>query len=54
MHDLTPIAPMTMSSVEIAELTGKQHKNVVRDLKELDRQGVIKVLKFERLQQIKN
>ncbi|EXJ15999.1 Anti-repressor protein [Imhoffiella purpurea] len=36
-----------MSSVEIAELTGKRHDNVVRDLKELGEQGVIDLLSFE-------
>lgn len=40
---------LTMTSKEIAELTGKQHRNVVRDLKVLDEQGVIDLLKFEHI-----
>jgi phage regulator Rha-like protein len=27
--------PVTMSSSEIAELTGKEHKNVIRDVREM-------------------
>lgn len=53
MTDLTPPASNTMSSVEIAELAGKRHRDVVRDIKELDRQGVIKAPKFAHLQEIK-
>ena len=30
----------TMSSVEIAELTGKEHYNVIRDIRTLLEQGV--------------
>lgn len=36
-----------MTSVEIAELTGKEHKNICRDLRELEKQGVIALLRFE-------
>ena len=45
-------APLTMLSLEIAEMTGKSHRNVVRDLRKLDEQGVISLLRFEHLQQI--
>ena len=38
--------PATMSSVEIAELTGKNHFHVLRDLKELEKQGVIALSNF--------
>lgn len=37
---------LTMSSVEIAKLTGKRHDHVVRDLQELDKQEVITLPKF--------
>lgn len=37
-----------MSSLEIAEVTGKEHKNVMRDIQNLLRQGVDK-LNFERI-----
>lgn len=33
--------PLTMSSVEIAELTGKRHDNVMRKAKELAEKGII-------------
>ena len=36
----------TMTSVEIAELTGKRHDHVVRDLQELEKQGIIDLPKF--------
>ena len=29
-----------MTSLEIAEVTGKQHKNIMRDIRELLEQGV--------------
>lgn len=37
-----------MSSLEIAEVTGKEHKNVMRDIQTLLSQGVDK-LNFERI-----
>ncbi|WP_295586067.1 Rha family transcriptional regulator [uncultured Lamprocystis sp.] len=45
-------APFTMLSVEIAEITGKSHRNVVRDLRKLEEQGVIELPRFEHLQEI--
>ncbi|QBQ54944.1 Rha family transcriptional regulator [Nitrosococcus wardiae] len=39
---------LTMSSVEIAEVCGKQHKNVLADIRALEEQGVIDGLKFKR------
>ena len=36
----------TMSSIEISELTGRTHKNVMRDIKNLLKQGVSE-LNFE-------
>ena len=33
--------------MEIAELPGKRHDNIIRDLKALESQGVIDLLKFE-------
>lgn len=39
---------MTMTSREIATLTGKEHRNVLRDIKALEEQGVISPLTFER------
>ena len=46
--------PATMSSVEIAELTGKDHRNVLRDLRELEKQGVIDLLSFEQIEKFAN
>ncbi|MGL5328199.1 MAG: Rha family transcriptional regulator [Peptostreptococcaceae bacterium] len=40
---------MTMGSVEIAELTGKQHRNVKRDVEKMIIQLGGNVLKFERI-----
>lgn len=45
MADLI-LSKQTMSSLEIAELTGKEHKNVIRDIRNLLEQGVSK-LNFE-------
>lgn len=45
MKDLINMNP-TMSSLEIADLTGKSHDKVVRDLKELDNQGVLVIATF--------
>jgi len=46
--DAVPVSgEKTMSSIEIAELTGKRHDNVIRDLKELEEQGVLDLLRFE-------
>jgi len=44
----------TMSSLEIAELTGKRHDHVVRDLKELEEQGVIDLPKFGEIETFAN
>jgi Rha family phage regulatory protein len=38
---------MSMTSLEVADLTGKKHNNIIRDLKELEKQGVIDLLGFE-------
>lgn len=45
MRDLAVIIG-TMSSIEVAELTGKEHKNVMRDIRTLLEQGVAE-LNFE-------
>ena len=50
MNDLTTITTMTgrtMASREIAELTGKRHDNILRDIKTLIEQGAITALNFE-------
>ncbi len=41
--------PLTMSSVEIAELTGKRHDNVMRKAKELAEKGIITSPQIEEL-----
>ena len=46
----TAIVKDTMSSLEIAGLTGKQHKNVMRDIRETLRAVDIDGLKFELLE----
>ena len=38
--------PPTMTTVDIAELTGKRHDHIVRDLRKLHEQGVIDLPKF--------
>ena len=40
-------AEMTMTSVEIAKLTGKEHKNVLRDIRDMFDELEIGRLKFE-------
>ncbi len=50
MNNITqmfPLTEQTMSSLQIAELTSKRHDNVVRDLKALEEDGSISLLKFE-------
>ncbi|QBQ54943.1 hypothetical protein E3U44_10760 [Nitrosococcus wardiae] len=37
---------LTMSSLEIAKLCKKQHGHVMRDIKELDKQGILCASKF--------
>ena len=39
--------PKTMSSLEIAELTGKEHDNVKRDIVKILGEVEIDILKFE-------
>lgn len=51
MNDLNVVSQKfgeSMSSLEIAEVTGKEHKNVMRDIQNLLSQGVDK-LNFERI-----
>ena len=38
----------TMSSLTIAEITGKEHRNVMRDIRETLEQAEISALKLER------
>jgi Rha family phage regulatory protein len=47
MQELMSSEVKTMSSVDIARLTGKQHKNVMRDVKSLIDQEAITQLKTE-------
>lgn len=46
---MNPSAPLTMSSREIAELTGKEHRNVMRDIRTMLDEIKEDVLKFERM-----
>ena len=41
-------APLTMSSLEISKLTGKEHKNVLRDIRTMLEELEITELRFER------
>lgn len=47
MKNLSTCNIQTMSSLEIAELTGKLHKNVMRDIKKILNEVEIDTLKFE-------
>jgi DNA-binding transcriptional ArsR family regulator len=46
--------PLTMTSIEIAEVTGKRHDHVVRDLRKLHEQGVIDLPRFGETIEIKD
>ena len=52
MHELTVLASqpaeMTMSSLEIAKLTGKEHKNVLADIRTMLEELEIEELSFQR------
>lgn len=56
MNEITNIAAndLSMTSVVIADLTGKRHDNVIRDLRDLDGQGVIDLLSFEEIEKHAN
>ena len=47
--ELSTITEQTMSSLEIAELTGKLHKNVLVDIRNVLKQAKIDALKFQRI-----
>jgi Rha family phage regulatory protein len=47
MKDLISNEKQTMSSLEIAKLTGKSHDNVLRDIRKILAEAEIDVLKFE-------
>lgn len=49
MNALTTNAPATMTSREISELTGKEHKNVMRDIRHILEALKIDGLSFERI-----
>lgn len=46
---IADVQAQRMSSVDIAELTGKEHRNVMRDVKNLIDQEAIDTLNFERI-----
>ncbi len=41
------VTTITMSTAEIAELTGKRHDNVMRKAKELENKGIINAPQIE-------
>ena len=47
MSDLITVNIESMTSLEIAELTGKRHDNILRDLRKLEIEGVLGLSKFE-------
>ena len=50
MNELTTIdSQLTMSSLEIAELTGKDHRNVTRDIESILNEVGIDTLRFEHI-----
>ncbi|MCU4350236.1 MULTISPECIES: phage antirepressor KilAC domain-containing protein [Acinetobacter] len=54
MNAIVPINIQTMSSLEIAELTGKLHKNVVRDIREMLCKLDGSILSHEQYQELKD
>lgn len=55
ISNVTPAAvPLTMSSREIAELTGKRHDNVMRTIEQLVTRGAIRAPQFEETEEINN
>ena len=50
-NEVNPLATndVTMSSLEIAKLTGKEHRNVLRDVKRILSEAEINALNFERI-----
>lgn len=47
MNELITANNITMSTVEISELTGKRHDNVMRKAKELEEKGIIRAPQIE-------
>ena len=47
MSALITVNIESMTSLEIAELTGKRHDNILRDLRKLEIEGVLGLSKFE-------